>query len=280
MPEGERLRQRVGIQILFDFSDITSAIDFAAQHRFGVLEINLGNIRFGEQLQKPGERERLRRQARRARLKLAIHALEGPSLFTPSRAVHRCAVRELKRTLRWAGDIGAENVVMHLGFDMHYGLGGTNRYTHQEFPRYYELVLAEAFAELKEYARDKARLCVENVGGFRYAPSQRILSRVLGENLGLCFDTGHIAILPPKKRKRELTFFRRFSQLIYHSHIHHNNGVRDEHLPLGEGSADVLPYLRLLICNSPALLVMETRPKEAALRARNFLLKRVLPELK
>lgn len=279
MPEDERLRRRLGIQILFDFSDVIDAVEFAACAGFGVLEINLGNIRFGEQLRHIRERQEVRKSAARLGVKLAIHALEGPSFFIPSRRVRRCAVAELKQTLNWAEEIGARNVVMHLGFDMHYGMGtGGNRYTHEEFPDYYDDALFEALGELKDFARGKARLCIENVGGFRFAPTKRVLPKLLGGSLGLCFDIGHIAILPDERKEEEFEFFQRYKQQIFHSHIHHNHGTKDEHLPLGAGSTDVRRYLRLLV-NSNALLVMETRPKEAAVAARDYFV-RLVPKLR
>ncbi|MGQ9678258.1 MAG: sugar phosphate isomerase/epimerase family protein [bacterium] len=279
MPGDERLRRRLGIQILFDFSDIIDAIEFVASAGLAVVEINLGNLRFREQLNRIQERKKIRNRAEDLDVKMAIHALEGPSFFIPSRRVRRCAVAELKQTLNWAWDIGAQDVVMHLGFDMHYGMGpGGNRYTHEEFPEYYDDALYEALGELKEFARGKAVLCVENVGGFRYEPAKRILPGLLGGSLGLCFDIGHIAILPKEKREEEFEFFRQHQRAIFHSHIHHNHGTRDEHLPLGQGSADVRRYLQLVV-DSDAWLVMETRPKEFALTSIAYF-QRILPGLK
>lgn len=274
----EQVRSRVGIQILFDFADVIDAIDFAADAGFGVLEINLGNIRFGEQLRRAGERKGVGKRAEERKVRLAIHALEGPSFFVPSERVRRCALQELKQSLDWARDIGAENVIMHLGFDMHYGFGNGNRFTHEEFPKYYQGALSEALADLKGYARGRARLCVENVSGFRFEPSRVVLNWLLGGSLGLCFDIGHISIQPEEKKRKEWTFFRQHQSKVYHAHLHDNNGIKDEHRPLGEGSNDLLPYLRFLV-RTKALLVLETRPKEAALRARDFLYQKILPKL-
>ncbi|MEO0071084.1 MAG: sugar phosphate isomerase/epimerase family protein [candidate division WOR-3 bacterium] len=272
------LSRRLGLQILFDYTDIVDAIQFARKEGFGVLEVNLGNIRFGEQLRRIKERKRIKRAAEKAKIRLALHALEGPSFFIPSERVRRCIVAELKKTIDLAADIGAENVIIHLGFDMHYGMGGTNRFTHEEFPDYFTSGLFKMLAELKGYAQDRTRLCVENVGGFRFEPSRRVLNRLLGGNLGLCFDIGHISILPEEKKRKEWAFFQRHKRKVYHSHLHDNNGVKDEHKPLGEGSNDLFPYLRFLV-KTKALLVFETRPKEAALRARDFFNQNVLPRL-
>ncbi len=278
MPEEARLQERLGIQALFDFTDIVEAIEFAREHGFGALEINLGNIRFGEQLRRAKERRKIKKSATSARIKLAIHALEGPSFFIPSERVRRCAIAELKQTINWAEEIGAKNVIFHLGFDMHYGVGGTNRFTHEEFPEHYEKALFSALAELKMYARNRTRLCVENVGGFRFLPSQKVLNKLLGGSLGLCFDLGHITILDEDKRTAEFNLFQRFQSRIYHAHLHHNNGQKDQHLPLGEGTVEVLPYLQLLL-NSRAILVFETRPKESALASRDYFCQVLIPKL-
>jgi sugar phosphate isomerase/epimerase len=167
---------------------------------------------------------------------------------------------------------------MHLGFDMHFGYGDGNRYTHEEFPDYYEDALYSALGELKSYARNRARLCVENVGGFRYLPARKVLSQLLGGSLGLCFDVGHISILPAERKEEEFRFFQRFRTAVYHAHIHHNNGVKDQHLPLGKGTVDVRSYLQFLI-NSRADLVFETRPKAAAIASRDYFVDRILPRL-
>ncbi|MGQ9708717.1 MAG: hypothetical protein ACUVUR_07600, partial [bacterium] len=102
MLEKEAAKNRLGIQILFDFSDVIDAIDFAASNRFRVLEINLGNIKFREQLRRAVQRRRIRKWAQRSGVVLTVHALEGPSFFIPSDRVRNCAIKELKQTLDWA----------------------------------------------------------------------------------------------------------------------------------------------------------------------------------
>ncbi|MEO0073929.1 MAG: sugar phosphate isomerase/epimerase [candidate division WOR-3 bacterium] len=273
------LTERLGIQILFDFSDVIDCVEFAASQGFRALELNLGNIEFGRRLRRRRERQRLLETCRQLGVSLAFHALEGLSFFIPSVRARRAAVAELKQVLDWADETGAVNVVMHLGFDMHYGLGGTNRYTHEQFPEYSEQSIGEALAELKEYADGRSRLCVENVGGFRFRPAQVALRRLLGGALGLCLDTGHLHILPPEKREAEFSFFSEHRMCIYHVHMHDNNGIRDEHLAMGDGKIDFLPILRMLV-GIDALLVFETRPKEQALRGRDYFLRVIAPKLR
>jgi sugar phosphate isomerase/epimerase len=274
----ERIRQRLGLQILFDFTDITDAIRFAAAHGFAVLELNLGNVRFLEQLGVARERARIRAAARQHRLTLAIHAWEGPSFFTPNRRVRQCGVAELKRLMAWSRQIGVRNVVMHLGFDMNYGTSAGTGFTHQQYPDSFRAALTDALNELRDAARGGTRLCVENVGGFRYDLTFPVLDKVLGGNLGLCLDVGHTNVIPPDRRKKELSFFRRHRRHIYHSHVHDNSGIRDEHQVLGRGRIDFVPFFRLL-AGTDALIVFEVRPKESALACRDYYHRSIEPRL-
>lgn len=276
-PSGS-VRQRLGLQILFDFSSIIDAIGFCSGNGLAVLEINLGNIEFQRQLADVRERRRIRAVALRQGVALAIHAIDGPSFFIPSDKVRAASVRLLKQELDWAYGIGARNVVMHLGFDMNFGMSGGSRFTHEQFPDYFAAALREALTELKAYARGRARLCVENVGGFRYGLTPPILSRLLGGNLGLCLDVGHVNVQPPKQRTKELAFFRKHRHSIFHSHVHDNSGFRDEHSSLGRGRIDFVPFFRLLE-KTDALVVFEVRPKESALESLRYFEEKIEPHL-
>ncbi|MBM3313899.1 sugar phosphate isomerase/epimerase, partial [candidate division WOR-3 bacterium] len=243
-----------------------------------VLELNLANLEFQRQLARAGERRRVRAAACRQGVTLALHAIDGPSLFIPSDRVRACAVELLKQQLDWARDIGARNVVMHLGSDLNFGMDGGSRYTHAQFPKYFSTALTGSLAELKAFARGRARLCIENVGGFRYRLTPPLLARLLGPNLGLCLDIGHVNVLPPARRKQELAFFRRHRRYLHHCHVHDNSGLRDEHSALGRGKIDFLPFFRLLE-QTEALVVFEVRPTESALASLRYFEKEIAPHL-
>ena len=279
MHPSAKVRRRLGLQILFDFSSIIDAIGFCSDNGLAVLEINLGNIEFQRQLAHARERRRIRAAALRQEVALAIHAIDGPSFFTASEMVRAAGVRQLKQELDWAHGIGAKNVIMHLGFDMNFSMDGRTRFTHQEFPEYYAAALTGVLAELKAYASGRSMLCVENVGGFRYAMTPPILSRLLGGNLGLCLDVGHVNVQRPEQRVKEMAFFRKHRSRIFHSHVHDNSGLRDEHSALGRGRIDFLPFFRLLE-KTDALVVFEVRPKESALESLRYFEKEIEPHLR
>lgn len=272
------VRSRLGLQILFDFNDILDGVEFAREHGFGALELNLGNIDFSRQLASRRQRGRIRTAANKARVRLAAHAIEGPSLFIPSRRAVRAAVTDLKKTMEQAADAGIGRVVMHLGWEMYYVLNGRPKFLHDVYPEWYERSVTDSLDELKRYARGRTRLCVENVGGFRFGFAQRILDRMLGGYLGLCFDVGHVNTLSPARRRKELAFFRRHRRQIHHSHLHDNHGREDEHLAVGKGNIDFVPMFKLL-ATTPALLVFEVRPKEAAVESLGYFDRRIGPKL-
>ncbi|MEO0077953.1 MAG: sugar phosphate isomerase/epimerase [candidate division WOR-3 bacterium] len=274
----ELLRPRLGVQVLFDFADATEAVAFAAAHRLAVLELNLGNVHFLQQLASARERTRIRAACRQHNVAMALHAWEGPSFFITNERVRRCGVTELKRLLNQAADIGVANVVMHLGHDMNYGTSTGTGFTHQQYPDYYRSMLTELLLELKDHAGRTTRLCVENVGGFRYNLTFRVLDQVLGGSLGLCLDIGHLNTLPQAPQARELAFFKKHRTLVFHSHVHDNSGKRDEHQVLGRGNIDFMPFFRLLARTS-ALVVFEVRPREAALQCLSYYKHRIEPTL-
>lgn len=274
----ELLRPRLGVQVLFDFTDATEAVAFAAAHRLSVMEINLGNVHFLNQLTRARERARIRAACRSHGVTLAVHAWEGPSFFIANERVRQCGAAELKRLLDRAADTGVTNVVMHLGHDMNYGTSAGTGFTHQQYPDHFRCALTDVLLELKEHAGKTTRLCVENVGGFRYDLTFRILDRVLGGNLGLCLDVGHVNTLAPWPKARELAFFRKHRQHVFHSHVHDNSGRRDEHQVLGRGNVDFVPFFQLL-ARTGALVVFEVRPKEAALRCLAYYKQKIEPEL-
>lgn len=269
------LERRLGLQVLFDFPDIVEAVEFASGQGFGAVELNLGNLEFSRQLTDARGRRRVRTRAERLGIRLAVHAVEGASLFVPDRAVLRFSIRTVKLLLDRAADAGIENVVMHLGFEMAYSSGGRHEYPHEYYPEFYAALVGDALAELKEHARGRARLCIENVGGFRFEFVHRALDKLLGGNLGLCYDIGHNAILPGPARRAEAELYRRHARRVYHSHLHDNRGRQDEHLPLGRGSIKLASYLRFLV-GTPALLCVEVRPRAAAVESRDYLLREVL----
>lgn len=95
---------------------------------------------------------------------------------------------------------------------------------------------------IAEYAEARGvRLALENVRN-----SVWMLDHVLGvlgpdpeeTNLGVCIDVGHAHLSTDAGSEPVSTYLTRYADSLIHLHLHDNNGARDEHLAIGEGTID------------------------------------------
>lgn len=256
---------RLGPQILFDFSDILEAISFVRKNGFKVLEINLNNPQFLRQLKRKKEREKIKKE-RASGMKLLFHSLEGFSFFLPEEELLETASSFLNKILDYLSEIGAERLTIHLGSDLTFGVTGKKVLTYEVFPEIYRNQMEKVVSRMKEISQGKTILCLENVGGFRYPFVMEIIEKYLGGSLGLTLDIGHINRLSPDKQKVENEFFIKNWRHIKNCHIHDNSGEWDEHNIVGAGKIDI-PYYLNLLKDTDSFLIAEVRPKESALES-------------
>lgn len=259
----EKLRSKIGLQILFDFSNITDAIKFAKENGFDNLELNLNNLNFYQQLNNPKERKRIRKSAEAAKIKLLFHSPEGLSFFVPDEKIREVTLNTLKRIVDWAKEIEVERVTIHLGTDMFFGTTGKRIPTYEVYPDYFKNSITEVLTNIKKIAKDKTYACIENVGGFRYPFVMKIIDKALGDNLALTMDIGHIHRFQGDAREKEFKFFEDHLKYIKNCHIHDNNSEWDQHNIIGEGKIDFIPYFKML-ADTDSYLIFEVRPKESA----------------
>lgn len=82
-----------------------------------------------------------------------------------------------------------------------------------------------------------APLYLENT--FETSPDvlSALQERLLGANVGVCFDLGHWFSFAGGRRKQNLhAWLDAFAPYLKHLHLHDNNGDTDAHLPLGQGA--------------------------------------------
>lgn len=274
----DNLQSRIGLQILFDFDDITEAIAFAKEQEFKTLELNLNNIRFYQQLAKNQERWRVRQLAESNKINLLFHSPEGLSFFIPDEQTITYVLNSFKRIIDWASEIRAQRITFHLGSDLFFGITGKKIPTYEIYPDYFKQQITKVLTEIKNYAKDKTYVCVENVGGFRYPFVLKILDALLGDNLALTMDIGHIYRFSGQVRENEIKFFSDHQKFIKNCHIHDNNSEWDEHNIIGEGRIDFIPYFKML-ANTDAYLIFEVRPKESAIECLKRFRTIILPKL-
>jgi sugar phosphate isomerase/epimerase len=274
----DKLQARIGLQILFDFDNIIEAINFAQDQGFNTLELNLNNIHFYQQLANKDERLRICELVKIKGINLLFHSPEGISFFAPDERMITYALDSFKRIIDWSSEILAKCLTFHLGSDIFFGITGKKVPTYEIYPDYFQQQITKVLTEIKNYAQGKIPACVENVGGFRYPFVSQILNELLGDNLALTMDIGHIYRFSGAVRENEIKFFFDHKRFIKNCHIHDNNSEWDEHNIIGEGKIDFIPYFKML-ADIDAYLIFEVRPKESAIECRKRFRSMILPKL-
>jgi len=97
--------------------------------------------------------------------------------------------------------------------------------------------------EIERYAKAGVRVVLENV--VEQSPDLLIelVDRVGSDWLGLCFDIGHATLC---SKLTPAQWVERMVKRLKHIHLHDNNGVTDEHLPIGRGSISFDPFFEAL----------------------------------
>jgi len=125
-----------------------------------------------------------------------------------------------------AARVGPQQIVFHPGFDEF-------RFAFRE-----ELWLdnsLKVWGELLDAANKvNTRVCLENV--FDTQPDHLVkLREKLGPELGFCLDIGHFRLF---SRVSLVEWLDAFSDGLFELHLHDNDGKKDLHLPIGEGTFD------------------------------------------
>ncbi len=139
--------------------------------------------------------------------------------------VRRLAVRRLRQTVALAPVFRPLGIVMH---------GGYFEWLFDFAPDKWLEPARRSFSEVAEAAESAGvDIFLENV--FDESPDHllRLRDAVGSPRLSFCFDPGHAMLfsrLPVQK------WAEAFGPLVREMHVHDNRGLRDDHLPVGEGS--------------------------------------------
>lgn len=260
----EKIKNHLGIQILFDFDNVIDALNFGLDNKIKVLELNLNNINFNRQIANCKARKEIANYLKKHKIALQFHAIEGLSFFIPDKDIQQFTIKTLIDTMNYSSEIGAKRITFHLGTDMSFGSTAKKLRTYEVYPDYFYNLIQNALSILKKNIPKNVFLCLENVGGFRYPFVLDMIPKFLGNRMSLTLDIGHINRFQGEEKKREYNFFYDHRRFIKNVHIHDNNGEWDEHNIIGEGNIDFKPYFEFLK-DSDTNYIFEVRPKESAM---------------
>lgn len=170
-------------------------------------------------------------------LTLVVHApFNNLNACAVNRSFRALSMKLLNKCFERAGALGSELVVVHLGLDSPISLFK---------PKVVWDICFKSASRLIELGRDcGVTVAFENSTGEagllkNVEEVRRLAERVDGVKLS--FDVGHANTVGQTKE-----FLEKFLHLMVHAHVHDNDGFRDLHLPVGEGTIDwrfVLPLL-------------------------------------
>lgn len=137
---------------------------------------------------------------------------------------YQAVIERLKQAITFGASLNVTKYTLHLGY-----LNNQKR----------DVVINHLITVLKDlcdYA-GKAWIMIENMPGkgeLGYSPEEikNIILRVNKPNLKFILDTGHAHL----SEYDILDYIEVLSQYLSHIHLSDNNGIRDEHAPLGTGS--------------------------------------------
>jgi sugar phosphate isomerase/epimerase len=147
-------------------------------------------------------------------------------------SIRKASLDEVLQSLQTGADLGSTKAVLHPGYIT--GLA----------PLVMDHSVTLAMESIVQVAERASRLgitlCIENLFP-KYRPFAEpegfdmVMRAVPG--LKLVLDTGH-AHMDDASGRRSIDFITRFHDRLDHLHISDNNGILDEHLPMGQGSID------------------------------------------
>lgn len=256
---------KLGCQVLFDFTDILEALEFCREKGFHCIEINQTNPAFFPEKYSTIQREKIKN----SNFPILIHAPESLSLFNLHRKVLNEILGRIYEIIDFANEIGAKGITLHLGATFTISIDGKAVPIENILTKEYKNVLEYSLKKLIEYTKGKTRLCIENTSAFRYDISQEVLKKLLTEgNLWLTWDIGHTNRAGCKNIDEK--FFNKFIDKVNTTHIHDNHGMEDEHIVPGKGTIDFKYYFKILKPVKP-YLILEVRPINKALEALEYI---------
>jgi sugar phosphate isomerase/epimerase len=167
---------------------------------------------------------------RRRKMGLICHLPTFVYMAHLTESIRNVSIQEVIEALEIAVDLGAEKAVLHPGY-----IDGLAVH----MPDYALALAMEAIEKVWIRAAQLGiLLCIENLfprlGPFCHPDDFKAIFAAF-PNIKLVLDVGH-ANIGDKTGTRVIDFIHCYKDRLGHLHISDNNGIHDEHLPLGQGN--------------------------------------------
>ncbi|MEM4160809.1 MAG: sugar phosphate isomerase/epimerase family protein [Thermoplasmata archaeon] len=193
-------------------------------------------------------------------LKLQVHApLSDINIASINRRMKEASVKEIKEAIIFARQIGASLVTVHPGHK--------SPMTVEHVNIVYALT-NESLKELAKFGEEMGvRIALENMPDMGVAICKRpeeVLEAIRGTDIGLCFDVGHA------NTNHNIEKFFELSHLFLNVHLHDNDGKKDSHSTVGEGTIK-FKSLCSKFTRYKGNYIIESRTIESGVKSKNIL---------
>jgi len=222
--------------------DLEGFIEFASKEGFDFVQLGYeAPLKWVGEVSKD-RRKRIQTLAKRLGLQVCVHSVTNAVnvAWTNSR-IRKESLSQIKEAIEFTYDVGAELLTIHPGWKDMYGY----RYPDEAYA-----LAIEGHCELAEVASDYGiRIAIENMPPFWLAfctdakEAHDMIQAVNRENVGLTLDVGHANLLGAKAIEEFVTTI---NDRIFLIHIHDNDGKKDQHRVIGEGTVDFHQLISLL----------------------------------
>ncbi len=244
---------KFGMPTLVECSDIYECRDVAVKNGLDFIEINMS---FPQYLPAVLDAEKLCEITKKDGVFYTIHADEMLNPFDFNPKVSECYFNVMRDTIRFAKDIGAPVINMHLLKGVYVTLPGkVILLSDVYFENYMEKVGQFIKMCEREIGDAPIKIAIENVDSNPFTESQlKALPLFFASPVfGLTLDTGHELCL----NFTDSHVFSEYPEKLIHMHLHDAKG-RSAHLPYGDGDVDFSEKLDMLKHGYTCLMEVKT----------------------
>lgn len=197
---------------------------------------------------KTGIPDNITKLLKSSNIDISVHAsFFNLNLGSPYSEIRDLSAEMVKKSIKLCKLWDGETVVIHPG---HFFWRGN-----EPFWKKTKSWFEEKFSECVKYARKhNVNTALENIQvPYFFYSHLKDLGQFVNEfeNTGIALDIGHAYLLKKRERvdipEEEISNeIRDLRNQIKHIHLHDNNGIRDDHLPPGEGNINFEPIIEAL----------------------------------
>ena len=228
---------KFGMPALLELLGLEACTSFCERQGLDFLELNMNLPEYQPEVLDP---DLLRRLALHKGIGLTVHLDETLNVCDFNSDIARAAQHTVQKTLELAARLEIPILNLHLPSGVYFTLPEGKVWLFDRYQDHYLRQMEQLRQMCSQYAGAGVTVCAENCGGFHRFQQEALELLLESPVFGLTLDVGHDF----RAQGADRLFMERYSGRIVHLHLHDSDGQQD-HLPLGEGQADLLGALEL-----------------------------------